>query len=59
MAVLRANYPRLFREFRRPTGFFAGIGDHTLFYGRALAGRLTQASSRAAHSSRGAKTFER
>ncbi len=38
MAVLRANYPRLFREFRRPTGFFAGIGDHTLFYGRALAG---------------------
>ena len=38
MTLLRSNYPRLFRELRRPAGFFARIGDHTLFYGRALAG---------------------
>ena len=37
MAV-RAVYPRLFREARRPVDFFANIGDHVLFYGRALAG---------------------
>jgi phospholipid/cholesterol/gamma-HCH transport system permease protein len=35
---LRTNYPRLFRQFRRPTGFFGRIGDHTLFYGKAIAG---------------------
>ena len=38
MTVLRTNYPRLFRELRRPARFFGGIGDHTLFYGRAIAG---------------------
>lgn len=38
MTVLRSNYPRLFRQFRRPTGFFSRIGDHTLFYGKAIAG---------------------
>ena len=38
MTVLRTNYPRLFRQFRRPTGFFSRIGDHTLFYGKAIAG---------------------
>jgi len=36
--VLRANRPRLFREFRRPAGFFSRIGDHTLFYGKAIGG---------------------
>ena len=38
MTILRTNYPRLFREVRRPVGFFGRIGDQTLFYGRALAG---------------------
>lgn len=38
MALLRSNYPRLFRELRRPAGFLSRIGDNTLFYGRALAG---------------------
>jgi phospholipid/cholesterol/gamma-HCH transport system permease protein len=35
---LRTNYPRIFRQFRRPTGFFGRIGDNTLFYGKAIAG---------------------
>lgn len=38
MTILRMRYPRLLRELRRPAGFFRGIGDHTLFYGRAIAG---------------------
>ena len=38
VTTLRTNYPRLFRQFRRPTGFFGRIGDHTLFYGKAIAG---------------------
>ncbi|MGI9125529.1 MAG: MlaE family ABC transporter permease [Mycobacterium sp.] len=38
MTILRTNYPRLFREFRRPVGFFGRIGDHTLFYAKAIAG---------------------
>jgi len=38
VSVLRGAYPRLFREFRRPVGFFARIGDQTLFYGKAIAG---------------------
>ncbi len=37
MAV-RAVHPRLFREARRPVDFAADVGDHVLFYGRALAG---------------------
>jgi phospholipid/cholesterol/gamma-HCH transport system permease protein len=28
----------MFRQFRRPSGFFGRIGDHTLFYGKAIAG---------------------
>jgi phospholipid/cholesterol/gamma-HCH transport system permease protein len=38
---LRATYPRSFRalgQWRRPVGVLTSIGDHTLFYGRALAG---------------------
>jgi phospholipid/cholesterol/gamma-HCH transport system permease protein len=35
--TLRATYPRLARQFDRPVGFFAGIGEHALFYIRALA----------------------
>ena len=38
LTVLRTNYPRMFRQFRRPAGFFGRIGDHTLFYGQAIAG---------------------
>ena len=38
LAVLKANYPRLFRRLALPVGFFSRIGDHTLFYGRAIAG---------------------
>jgi phospholipid/cholesterol/gamma-HCH transport system permease protein len=39
--ALRATYPRLFRIFgrwRRPLATLSAIGDHTLFYGRAIAG---------------------
>ena len=38
LAVLRGTYPRVFRGLKSPVGFFAGIGDHTMFYGRAIAG---------------------
>lgn len=38
LTVLRTNYPRMFRQLRRPGGFFGRIGDHTLFYGKAIAG---------------------
>ena len=38
MTVLRTNYPRLFREIRRPAGFFGRVGDRTLFYAKAIAG---------------------
>jgi phospholipid/cholesterol/gamma-HCH transport system permease protein len=39
--TLRATYPRAFRAleaWRRPVGTLNSIGDHTLFYGKALAG---------------------
>src|SRR6202021_3190979 len=39
--TLRATYPRAFRAlgyWRRPVGTLASIGDHTVFYGKALAG---------------------
>lgn len=36
--ALRGVYPRLTRELDRPVAALAGIGDHTLFYLRALAG---------------------
>jgi phospholipid/cholesterol/gamma-HCH transport system permease protein len=35
---LRVTYPRLFRGLERPVGLFGRIGDHTLFYGKALGG---------------------
>jgi phospholipid/cholesterol/gamma-HCH transport system permease protein len=38
MATLRGAYPRVFHQLGRPAGFFAGIGDHILFYLRALGG---------------------
>ncbi|MBO0865892.1 MAG: ABC transporter permease [Mycobacterium sp.] len=36
--TLRATYPRLFRQLDRPVGTLSQIGDHTLFYAKALAG---------------------
>ena len=39
--TLRATYPRVFRAFgqwRRPVAALGGIGDHTLFYGKSMAG---------------------
>ncbi|WP_396909020.1 MlaE family ABC transporter permease [Mycolicibacterium sp.] len=37
-AVLQSAYPRLSRAVRRPGETLGSIGDHVLFYGRALAG---------------------
>ncbi|MGV0815533.1 ABC transporter permease [Mycolicibacterium boenickei] len=37
-AVLRSAYPRVSQAVRRPGAVLSGIGDHVLFYGRALAG---------------------
>jgi phospholipid/cholesterol/gamma-HCH transport system permease protein len=38
MTILRGAHPRFLREFRRPVDFFTRLGEHTLFYGRAIAG---------------------
>jgi phospholipid/cholesterol/gamma-HCH transport system permease protein len=37
-AVLRSTYPRLSRQFNRPVNLLGRVGDHTLFYIRAIAG---------------------
>ncbi|MGE2733038.1 MlaE family ABC transporter permease [Mycolicibacterium vaccae] len=37
-AVLRSRFPRLIKNVNRPVDVLSRIGDHTLFYGRALAG---------------------
>ncbi|MGO9154313.1 MlaE family ABC transporter permease [Mycobacterium sp.] len=36
--ALRAVYPRLTRQLEKPVGTLSRLGDHTLFYGRAIAG---------------------
>ena len=36
--ALRAAYPRLTRQIERPVASLGRVGDHTLFYGKALAG---------------------
>ena len=36
--VLRSNYPRLAAQVRKPVSTLSRIGDHTLFYGRAISG---------------------
>ena len=36
--TLRAVYPRLSRQLDKPVGILGRLGDHTLFYGQALAG---------------------
>lgn len=38
LTVLRTTYPRLSRGFRKPVDLLGRVGDHTLFYIRALAG---------------------
>ncbi|KUI38788.1 ABC transporter permease [Mycobacterium sp. IS-1496] len=38
LTVLRSTYPRLSRGVRRPVDLLGRIGDHTLFYIRAIAG---------------------
>ena len=37
-AVLRSRFPRLSNHLGRPVSLLARVGDHTLFYGRALGG---------------------
>jgi len=36
--TLRAAYPRLFRQLDWPVGILGRVGDHAIFYGKALAG---------------------
>ncbi|QLL06761.1 ABC transporter permease [Mycobacterium vicinigordonae] len=36
--TLRATYPRLTRTLQKPIGSLGRVGDHTLFYGKAIAG---------------------
>lgn len=38
LTTLRATYPRIARQFGRPASSLSRVGDHTLFYGRALGG---------------------
>lgn len=38
LTILRSTYPRLARQFNKPVSTLSRVGDHTLFYGRALAG---------------------
>jgi phospholipid/cholesterol/gamma-HCH transport system permease protein len=38
MATLRGTYPRVTHQLGKPVSFLGRIGDHTLFYGRALGG---------------------
>ena len=35
--TLRATYPRMSRQLDKPVSFFGSIGDHTVFYAKALA----------------------
>jgi phospholipid/cholesterol/gamma-HCH transport system permease protein len=37
-AVVRSRFPRLVAAGRKPISWLSAIGDHTMFYGRALAG---------------------
>jgi phospholipid/cholesterol/gamma-HCH transport system permease protein len=38
LATLRGTYPQFTRQLGKPVGVLSRIGDHTLFYGRALGG---------------------
>jgi phospholipid/cholesterol/gamma-HCH transport system permease protein len=45
LATLNAAYPKLMRRTGKPVSVMAMLGDHTLFYGRAIAG-IPHASTR-------------
>jgi phospholipid/cholesterol/gamma-HCH transport system permease protein len=36
--AIKAVYPRVFRQARRPVDFFSRIGDQVIFYGKSLGG---------------------
>ncbi|MBP2451098.1 MlaE family ABC transporter permease [Mycolicibacterium lutetiense] len=38
MTILRSTYPRVTRQFNKPVSTLSRVGDHTLFYLKALAG---------------------
>jgi phospholipid/cholesterol/gamma-HCH transport system permease protein len=38
MTILRSTYPRLTQQFNKPVSTLSRVGDHTLFYLKALAG---------------------
>jgi phospholipid/cholesterol/gamma-HCH transport system permease protein len=38
LTTLKTTYPRLAREARRPVSALGRLGDHTVFYGKAIAG---------------------
>ncbi|SER97482.1 phospholipid/cholesterol/gamma-HCH transport system permease protein [Mycobacterium sp. 88mf] len=38
MTILRSTYPRVTRQFNKPVSTLSRIGDHTLFYLKALTG---------------------
>ncbi|OMC31901.1 ABC transporter permease [Mycobacterium sp. GA-1841] len=38
MTILKSTYPRVTRQFNKPVSTLSRIGDHTLFYLKALAG---------------------
>jgi phospholipid/cholesterol/gamma-HCH transport system permease protein len=38
LTILRSTYPRLTRQMNKPASLMGRIGDHTLFYIRAIAG---------------------
>jgi phospholipid/cholesterol/gamma-HCH transport system permease protein len=38
LTILRSTYPRVSRQFNKPVSTLSRIGDHTLFYLKALAG---------------------
>lgn len=38
LTILRSTYPRLARQFNKPVSTLGRIGDHTLFYLKAIAG---------------------
>ncbi|MFV8050587.1 MlaE family ABC transporter permease [Mycobacterium sp. 48b] len=38
MTILRSTYPRVTKQFNKPVSTLSRIGDHTLFYLKALAG---------------------
>jgi phospholipid/cholesterol/gamma-HCH transport system permease protein len=42
--TLRAVYPRVAREFDRPISVLSRVGDHTVFYGKAIGGAPFAAS---------------